>query len=288
MVWLLRLLGAIALASAWSSVADVSAMAEVSSDPGSCAVWEVATEACTSGSMTPWGTNVEATTSRPGTSAPPDDDQTASSSIPSAPGERSDDRATDRPAAPPNDVCSPINVTQCAFTGAEPEPPPAGEPAVTLRDIASFRPATPGSEMEPAGWAVVGLPANFVAEASVQTRSGTLLGRSAEVRFHPVGYRWTHSDGAIVQASVPGATWEELGQAEFTATATSHAYATSGEFTVELAVVYVAEYRFDGSAWRWIDGTLSIPAPPQQVLVGEFDTVLVTGDCTVAPNGPGC
>jgi hypothetical protein len=24
------------------------------------------------------------------------------------------------------------------------------------------------------------------------------------------------------------------------------------------------------------------------VLVGEFDTVLVTGDCNVAPDGPGC
>ncbi len=193
-----------------------------------------------------------------------------------------------RPTAPPNDVCSPINVTQCAFTGAEPTPPPAGEPAVTLRDIASFRPATPVNEMEPAGWAVVGLPANFITEASVQPRSGTLLGRPAEVRFHPVAYRWTHSDGAVVQASTPGATWEELGQAEFTATATSHAYATSGEYSVELAVVYVAEYRFDGSVWRWIDGTLTIPGTPQQVLVGEFDTVLVTGDCTVAPDGPGC
>ncbi len=198
------------------------------------------------------------------------------------------DPTPERPTAPPNDVCSPINVSQCAFTGAEPAPPPAGEPAVTLRDIASFRPSTPTNEIEPAGWAVVGLPANFVAEASVQTRSGTLLGRSAEVRFHPVAYRWTHSDGAVVQSSTPGATWAELGQAEFTATATSHAYATSGEFTVELAVVYVAEYRFDGSVWRWIDGTLTIPGTPQQVLVGEFDTVLVTGDCNVAPDGPGC
>lgn len=189
---------------------------------------------------------------------------------------------------PTLDFCSPTNLADCTFTGAEPTPPPAGEPAVTLRDIASFRPAAPGNGMEPGGWAVVGLPANFVAEASVQTLSGTLLGRSADVRFHPVAYRWTHSDGAVVQASVPGSTWEELAQAEFTETATSHVYARSGEHTADLTVVYVAEYRFDGSDWRWIDGTLAVPGEPRAVLVGEFDTVLVTGDCNIAPDGPGC
>ncbi|MFC5788553.1 hypothetical protein EDM22_03695 [Agromyces tardus] len=192
------------------------------------------------------------------------------------------------PAPPPVDMCGPLNPVPCTFTGAEPAPPPAGEPAVTMRDIASFRPATPGNGMEPSGWAVIGLPANFVAAASVQTVPGTLLGRSAEVRFHPVGYRWSHSDGSVVEASEPGATWEALGRAEFSDTSTSHRYAASGRYTVALAVIYVAEYRFDGSAWRWIDGTLAVDAPPQPVLVGEFDTVLVAGDCNARPDGPGC
>jgi hypothetical protein len=202
--------------------------------------------------------------------------------------EGSPDGNLTRPTAPVDDFCSPVDPADCRMSAAEPEPPPAGEPAVTMRDIASFRPAEPGNGMEPGGWAVVGLPANFVAESSVQTLTGTLLGRPAEVRFHPVAYRWTHSDGAVVQTSTPGATWEALGQPEFTATATSHIYATSGEYTVDVAVVFVAEYRFDGSVWRWIDGTLSVPGAPQSVLVGEFDTVLVTGDCRVAPDGPGC
>lgn len=193
-----------------------------------------------------------------------------------------------RPAAPVEDFCSPVDPADCRMSAAESEPLPAGEPAVTMRDIASFRPAEPGNGMEPGGWAVVGLPANFVAESSVQTLSGTLLGRPAEVRFHPVAYRWTHSDGAVVQTSTPGSTWEALGQAEFTETATSHVYAASGDYTVDIAVVFVAEYRFNGSVWRWIDGTLSVPGAPQSVLVGEFDTVLVTGDCRVAPDGPGC
>lgn len=196
--------------------------------------------------------------------------------------------AEPRPAAPPRDVCSPENPVDCYFTGAEPTPPPAGEPAVTLRDIATFHPAAHTHTAEPAGWAVLDLPANAVADVQAVTRSGTLFGRPVEVRFHPVGYRWVYSDGGTVSSTDPGATWAELGQREFTATPTSHLYRTKGEHTARLDVVYVAEYRFDGSVWRWIDGTLTIEGTPQPVLVGEFDTVLVTGPCTTHPDSPGC
>lgn len=142
--------------------------------------------------------------------------------------------------------------------------------------------------MEPGGWAVVGLPANFVAAASVEVVSGTLLGQPADVRFTPVGYRWSHSDGAVVESGTPGATWAALGKSEFSPTATSHVYAGPGEYTVALAVVLRAEYRFAGSPWRSIAGTLSVTGTPQRVLVGEFDTVLTNGDCIANPLSPGC
>jgi hypothetical protein len=193
-----------------------------------------------------------------------------------------------RPTAPPRDVCSPVNPADCDFTGAEPAPPPAGEPAVTLRDIATFHPAPHEHTAEPSGWAVIDLPANAIADVESVTRSGTLFGRPVDVRFHPVAYRWAYSDGGTVNSSDPGATWTDLGQAEFTATPTSHVYRSKGEHTARLDVTYVAEYRFDGSAWRWIDGTLTIEGAPQRVLVGEFDTVLVTGPCTTHPDSPGC
>lgn len=193
-----------------------------------------------------------------------------------------------RPAAPPRDVCSPVNPADCDFTGAEPTPPPAGEPAVTLRDIATFHPAPHEHTAEPAGWAVIDLPANAIADVDTVTRSGTLFGRPVDVRFHPVAYQWAYSDGGMVNSGDPGATWADLGQAEFTATPTSHVYRSKGEHTARLDVTYVAEYRFDGSAWRWIDGTLTIEGAPQRVLVGEFDTVLVTGPCTTHPDSPGC
>ena len=145
----------------------------------------------------------------------------------------------------------------CAGDPAAPPDEPAAPVVVTLRDIASFRPATPGNGMEPGGWAIEGLPANFVAAASVQVVSGTLLGQPADVRFTPVGYRWSHGDGGVLEHGEPGSTWEALGQREFTETPTSHVYAVAGEYTVDLSVVLRAEYRFAGSPWRPIAGTLS-------------------------------
>ncbi|MFF2387970.1 PKD domain-containing protein [Agromyces sp. NPDC058104] len=177
----------------------------------------------------------------------------------------------------------------CARPEVTPPPAAPGAPAtVTLRDIASFRPAKPGNEMQPGGWAVAGLPANFVAEASAEVVAGTLLGRPAEVRFTPVGYRWVHSDGVTVTSPTAGATWEQLGLREFSPTGTSHVYAEPGEYTVTLEVALAAEYRFGGSAWQGIAGTLAVAGPPQPVLVGEVDTVLTKDDCRANPAGPGC
>ncbi|MET4158467.1 hypothetical protein [Agromyces sp. PvR057] len=182
---------------------------------------------------------------------------------------------------------------ECVDVPAPAAPPATPAPGVaptvvTLRDIAAFRPATPGNDMEPGGWAVVGLPANFVAAASAQVVPGTLLGQPADVRFTPIGYRWRHSDGATVASRSRGASWAQLGQKEFTATGTSHAYAASGEYAVTLEVALAAEYRFAGSAWIPIAGTLSVASDPRTVLVGEIDTVLTRGDCVAAPGDPGC
>ncbi|WP_022888572.1 PKD domain-containing protein [Agromyces italicus] len=177
----------------------------------------------------------------------------------------------------------------CERAEATPAPAPPGAPTtITLRDIASFRPAKPGNEMEPGGWAVAGLPANFVADAPAEVVAGTLLGRRAEVRFTPVGFRWVHSDGTTVTSSTSGASWERLGLREFSPTETSHVYAEPGEYTVTLEVALAAEYRFGGSAWQAIAGTLAVAGEPQQVLVGEVDTVLTTDDCRANSAAPGC
>ncbi|TFC56301.1 hypothetical protein E3O62_12555 [Cryobacterium sp. TMT2-15-1] len=159
---------------------------------------------------------------------------------------------------------------------------------VRVSDLVNFQPAAPSQTMEPRGWSVAGLPANFIASASEHSRTGALLGYPAEVRFTPVGYRWIYGDGTQASTNSGGATWAALGLPEFSDTATSHAFARPGSYAVVVAVVYSAEYRFAGLAWRPVQGTLSTSASPIGVIVGDAQTVLVNLECTTNPAGPGC
>ncbi|MGX5695967.1 PKD domain-containing protein [Agromyces soli] len=216
----------------------------------------------------------------------PDDSSTNSDDAEPVLGEGDAD-ATAPPPPPAN--CSPTNTSICAGTpGAPPAVEPAGEPVLTMRDIESFRPAVATFAMQPDGWAVVGLPTNFVAEAPTQTVPGEVLARPVEVRFTPVAYRWVFSDGVELRARSAGASWEQLGVREFTDTDTSRRFEASGRVSAALVVTYTAEYRFAGSVWRSIAGTLDRSGQTREILVGELDTVLTDGDCVQNPRGPGC
>ncbi|MBC7443682.1 MAG: hypothetical protein H7311_14370 [Ramlibacter sp.] len=164
------------------------------------------------------------------------------------------------------------------------------DPTLVVRfsDLVNFKPAEPVQSMEPRGWSLIGLPANFIAAASVHSRSGLLLGFPADVRFTPVGYRWNYGDGSTLDSSSAGATWAALGQPEFSDTPTGHEFRKPGSYSVSLAVVYSAEYRFAGRAWRGVQGTLSIPGGPVSVVVGQAGTVLVDRECSRKNPGPGC
>ncbi|WP_213813871.1 PKD domain-containing protein [Glaciihabitans sp. dw_435] len=158
----------------------------------------------------------------------------------------------------------------------------------TLEDLKSFHPQVGVSNMEPNGWTIVGLPTNFFANARVNVEKGTLLGEPASVRFTPVGYRWSYGDGSSSLLSEPGASWQALGLEEFDETSTSHVYVAAGKYAVQLTVDYGAEYQFAGDPWVPVDGVLSIPTAATSVVAGTAETVLVGGDCTGNPRGPGC
>lgn len=160
---------------------------------------------------------------------------------------------------------------------------------VTWSDIASFR-ATPPvlALMEPAGWAVKGLPMNLVASASVEEIAGSLLGFPAAVRFTPTAFAWDYGDSQTGRSVTGGASWAELGLPEFSATSTSHVYGARGEFTVTVGVELTAEYRFAGGAWRPIAGSVGITGGGTPVVVKSATTVLVSGSCLENPRGPGC
>ncbi len=159
---------------------------------------------------------------------------------------------------------------------------------VTWSDIASFRASAPRLSMEPAGWAVRGLPTNFVAAASVEVIAGLLLDFPAEVRFTPVGYAWDYGDGSTRFSEAGGTSWGSGGGAEFAETGTSHVYTTRGEHAVTVAVELAAEYRFGGGAWRSIAGTIRVVSAASPVTVKSATTVLVVGGCLEQPVAPGC
>jgi hypothetical protein len=165
-------------------------------------------------------------------------------------------------------------------------PPAPG--VVTLADIASFRPSAGSDHMEPAGWAVVGLDTNFYSDAARHEVDGTLLGFPAGVRFTPRASHWTYGDGSSFSSVRPGASWASLRVAEFDPTATSHVFAAPGTYTIDLTVEFSAEYRFAGSGWVAIAGTLMVPANPIVATAGDAQTVLVGRDCSANPRGAGC
>lgn len=158
---------------------------------------------------------------------------------------------------------------------------------ITMADLESFRPAAPRFTAEPNGWAIVGMPANFVADAAQQVVPGELLGEPAEVRFTPVAYTWSYGDGGSRTTAEPGASWEALGLEELTPTPTSHIYLERGTVSAALTVSYGAEYRFLGPDWIPVSGTLDVTGAPSPVVVVTASTMLVTGDCTTT-SGPGC
>ena len=160
---------------------------------------------------------------------------------------------------------------------------------ITLTDIASFVPRSAIQYMEPDGWMVVGLPANFYAAIEQHVVPGELLGQSAEVRFTPIAYGWDYGDGTFVTHTVRGDTWAAQGLREFDSTTTGHTYTAAGTYTITLTVAYSAEYRYAGGSWTPIVGVLELPANTLiATAVDDAVTVLVDRDCQLAPGGPGC
>ena len=164
------------------------------------------------------------------------------------------------------------------------------DPALVVRvtDLVSIDAQVSSQRMEPDGWVVVGLPANFMATAVEHTRSGMLLGFPADVRFTPAGFHWDYGDGTSVTTETGGTSWAELGLPEFSETPTSHVFTEVGNPTITLDVLYTAEYRFAGSDWREVEGVLAVPGAPITAHASLAGTVLVAEGCSSNPGGPGC
>ena len=189
----------------------------------------------------------------------------------------------------PDAECDAILGDRCFVEGPE-KIPPAGDPAdpITLADIASFRPAPGVNRMEPDGWVVVGLDANIYSTGGIQVVEGTLLGQPAAVRFTPVRWHWDYGDGTSATRATPGGTWQAQGLPEFSPTATSHIYTSTGTYYIDLDIDFAPEYRFAGGTWARVPGIITLPANRLVITSGDAKTVLVERECTLNPAGPGC
>ncbi|MGV9192864.1 hypothetical protein ACQ143_00755 [Microbacterium sp. MC2] len=167
--------------------------------------------------------------------------------------------------------------------------PEEGEeiPEITLEDVAVFAPDAPVLESEPAGVGIVGMPVNFVVPATTHTVAGELFDIPLRVRFSPVSFDFGYGDGETRHSTSGGTSWPSLGQPQFTATDTSHAYDERGTYTVTVDVHYAASIDL-GGGWFDVPGTLTLTTAAATVEVLELHTALVAHTCLEDPTGPGC
>lgn len=189
------------------------------------------------------------------------------------------------PPAPP--ACDPniVRISACGFDAVR-VTTPEGRP-VTITDVAAFAPDAIATGAEPDNLGIAGLPTNFVAAATGQTRTGDLFGRPVTVRFTPVGYTFEFGDGSSASTDTGGQTWSSLGQARFTPTATSHTYRDRGTYAAHVTVHYSAEVDL-GGGWFSVPGVLDIAGPLQEIRIFEARTALVAFTCAQRPTAPGC
>lgn len=190
-----------------------------------------------------------------------------------------------RPEAPEPGTDEPDD---CGPLGCRGDYEVVSPPDVTLADLASFRPEQPSLTGEPAGFGVVGMPTNLVAEASEQRLPGSLLGWDVTVRFVPAEFVFEHGDGSTATVATGGASWEHLGQAQFTPTATSHVYRDRGTYPVAVTVRYAASVDFGTGWWQPVPGFVTASSGGYDVRVVEVRTALVDETCREDPSGPGC
>ena len=128
----------------------------------------------------------------------------------------------------------------------------------------------PASELmvqPPGGRTLVNFDTNFYTEGGELTRTITLLGRRVELRIWPAAYGWHFGDGATRQTSEPGAAYPDL---EIT-----HRYLEQGRVAPSVDTTYAAEFRVGDGPWREVDGTVTIPGPPEGLRVVTARPVLV-------------
>lgn len=180
-----------------------------------------------------------------------------------------------------------MSISGCTIVVAAPIKVVAAKPKATTTtttatnvtaqsDQAAFTPNPIGISSS-ASSGSVGQAFIFGAISGAHTRSGTILGKSAQVNFTPVSYDWSSDDGGSGSGSSFSASW-----------------GSEGAHSVSLSVGYAVSYSIGAG---WIDAgviassasvsvTVSAAAIPVAVKAGP--PLLVSGNCKVRPGSYRC
>ncbi|MFM7029618.1 MAG: hypothetical protein ACKOWK_00950 [Micrococcales bacterium] len=118
---------------------------------------------------------------------------------------------------------------------------------------------------QPRAFPVTTKPGEWVTLASVQPeRFGFdhLLGRQLSIRFTPVAQSWQLSDGSLVKSKARSWTWR-------------HAFQREGKYLATLRVTYLVRFRIGLAAWQREPDTITLPAQPLEISVGQASAVRV-------------
>lgn len=162
----------------------------------------------------------------------------------------------------------------------------SGSPASNsnANEAANFSPDDSSAAVSPSNNLSTGETATFFSDPKVHYRLGSVLGRSAQVRFSPIAANWKFGDGSTSNGS----------QA-------THVF-SNGRFDVEVTITYSVSYRFAGQGpWLADPGQIEMPAT---VLVSVSDSgdqavpaapknltqlpYLVSANCLATLNAVGC
>jgi len=146
-------------------------------------------------------------------------------------------------------------------------------------------PATIGSQ--PGPHTLRGNNTNFYANATEQTFNITLLGQKVHITATPTTYTWNYGDGTTLGptpshgAPLPD---DRIGEQ----TKTSHAYTTTGKYTITLTTHYTGTYTVNNGPTLPIPGQGNIPSPPLHLTVWRAITRNYADNCNQNPTGTGC
>lgn len=154
----------------------------------------------------------------------------------------------------------------------------APTPPSTVSDLAQFQPQASAIQVEPGWWTLPRVHTNVFSSAREHQVAGELLGVPIEVRFSPRSFRWTLGDGDTRTTSTAGSSW---GRDQFSPTATSHVFSAPGTYSIRLVVDYSVSYRYSGSVFLPVTGTVSQSVGPTAVTVLRVTPVLVDQGCQV-------